>query len=742
MDKNKTKGAKNTYKKIINKNTQKKKEELNNIQTIQNNKIKNSSNKGFETLNKKDKLDNNIFSEDKYSTKHYKKNNFSDIKLKQKKSNFDSILSFINKKQIQKYNCKLNDIKTKNKKNINNVHNYTIINNKKKILKKIPKINEKEEEYFKTFIINKYSTTFAKKPFVSFDENKNMTEVLFNQRKKKKNFFTKSFEDKKFIRFKIFDDLYHKEISKPKIKYNSSLVSKRNKKENSKKLIKLKNNQYSYKLTEYSSSFNNSLPSSVNKIKFNYKKNQNQFEKNKSHKIFITNININLYKENENNYFTKNNDNRNININHGEEKNIDLEKVYLLEEKSLKILKKINNYNSCDEECFNWISFYFRANFYTEEFNLFKKINNYKKIFTYAKMEVICYFLFYDISLNQDFNSASILLKAIMNILHENFLVLMVYFLHIYNNNKKDNNKDNNNIWINKIEKIIDTELKIKLNSEDINEDFIINMIYNTINNINNYYKIIIDNLYNYEDIHQEENIFPDCLKLKDNKNISLEKRKKLICLFFTQVKNDLNEYTFDNMKLFFDLYLNNDNIQFNESKMIKYYIPPIKPKYKYTILINMDETLIYYNKNINKIILRPNLFNFLSKIKQMYELIAFSFYNNSIINQALDLIENESKYFDYILYQEQLDILKNLETLDRSIKHLIVIDTKNNINKKYKKNLILIKGFYGDINCDINLLKILGYILENIKNSINEDDIRIRINKYKNTIKTYLCNN
>jgi hypothetical protein len=133
MDKNKTKGAKNTYKKIINKNTQKKKEELNSIQTIQNNKIKNSSNKGFETLNKKDKLENKIFSDDNYSTKHYKKNNFSDIKLKQKKSNFDSILSFINKKQIQKYNCKLNDIKTKNKKNINNVHNYTIIHNKKKI---------------------------------------------------------------------------------------------------------------------------------------------------------------------------------------------------------------------------------------------------------------------------------------------------------------------------------------------------------------------------------------------------------------------------------------------------------------------------------------------------------------------------------------------------------------------------------------------------------------------------------
>ena len=54
---------------------------------------------------------------------------------------------------------------------------------------------------------------------------------------------------------------------------------------------------------------------------------------------------------------------------------------------------------------------------------------------------------------------------------------------------------------------------------------------------------------------------------------------------------------------------------------------------------------------------------------------------------------------------------------------------------------MIIIKGFYGNDLIDINLLKILGYILQNIKNDNYEDDIRLYIGKYKSTIKTYLMN-
>ena len=82
---------------------------------------------------------------------------------------------------------------------------------------------------------------------------------------------------------------------------------------------------------------------------------------------------------------------------------------------------------------------------------------------------------------------------------------------------------------------------------------------------------------------------------------------------------------------------------------------------------------------------------------------------------------------------------VKDLDNFGRNIKNIIVIDSKINIPKKYKNNLILIKGFQGDEMKDINLLKILSYILQNIKNDNSDEDIRIRINKYKNSIKTYL---
>ena len=779
---------------INNKNIIKKdkKEELtviNTIQNLQTRKIKNINSK-FSNINNKNiqnkklnKLDPNTYNEDYYSTKRDKKSYFSDIKMKKMKSKFDSII-LDNKKETPIYKNKLNNIisrinkfekrirgnnsyifnkdnniiKRKNlEKDINNCNNTIKNINIKNNLFEGVKMNEINREFFKSFQINKISTSFIKEPFNiddKYDKLKNRYENNHRKRKKKERKFTKSFENKKFIKQNNKNDLI---VIKSKINnYNSSLESKRIRKEKDKNID---NNRY--QMTDYFSSFNSTLPITINKIKFgknNKVKTKNSFERIKSHKILITNININLYKEKEKE--NKKCDEEKIKLNlKTEENNIDLEKVYLLEEKVLKIMNKINEYNPCDEECHNWISFYFGINFYSQELNLFKNKNNYKKIYDYIKLEIICYFLCYDISLNQNFCKASFLLKAIMNILHENYLIIISFFLYVYKNDYKDNNK--NDLWINKIEEILENELKIKLNSQDMNEDSITSLIFNSIKNIYNYYNMMIDNLYSIENSENiiNKNNFPNCLKLKEN-NIDQKKKTIIVSLFFSEVKEYLNKYSFENMKLFFYLYLNNqkyNNIKQNKNKnenkkdsntkqYKQYYLSPIKQRYRYTLLINLDKTLIFNNNN--KIILRPNIFYFLSKVKEMYEIIAFSFDSDSIIDEALKLIENKTKYFDYVLNSEQLSInyngklIKNLENIGRDIKNIIVIDNKINIHKKFKNNLILIKGFYGDVSKDINTLKILGYILQNVKNDNCEDDIRIRIKKYKNMIKTYLDNN
>ena len=263
-----------------------------------------------------------------------------------------------------------------------------------------------------------------------------------------------------------------------------------------------------------------------------------------------------------------------------------------------------------------------------------------------------------------------------MNILHENFLIIIKYFLYIH---KKNNLENPNELWIDKLKKIIETELKINVSSQDMNEDSIISLIYNSIKNINNYYEMIIDNLY-LTKIKKNEYIFPNCLKLKDNE-INSKNIFNIISLFFSHANKSLDSYTFDNMKLFFYLYLNNQSYENNEKQNSqinnnKYYLSIGKQRCRYTIIINLDETLLY-NDN-NKIILRPNLFNFLSKIKKMYEIIAFSFDTNSNIDKALKLIENKSKYFDYILYSDQLTInykgklIKDIINLGRDLKNII----------------------------------------------------------------------
>ena len=695
--------------------------------------------------------------------------------------------------------------------------------------------NKIDKEYYKSYVINKYSISFIKNTSKLTDEfkksNKNINEkrnrnqndeqIKINYITIKKNSINNNLKNSKVkSSINIKDKINKSNIIKKK---SLSSLSTNKKSSKSKKTTNLSDNNNFHQMTEFSESFNNnSLPITINKIKFNlnkkfkqsrdkeplmrenddnihilkkikknlYLKKLSTDKKNKtiknnkiikkqnspysrinSQNILITNININLYKdlesskrENIEDYYRINSDEtRNTNLNlklNFEESIIDLEKIYLLGQKMHKILEKINGYQECDEECQNFITFYFSINFHKREIKLFEDNKNEKKLTNYMKLEMMCYFLSYDISLNENFNQASILLKTIINILYDNYLILMSYIFYLNKNQKSDNNSANS-LWLSKIEKIVENEVKINLTSQDMNENSILSIIINSTNTIMNYYKMIIDNLYfinNKSNDNFNNNLkftFPNCLKL-DLKSLDINEKSKIISFFFSNAYKSLNNFSFENMKLFYYLYLNkpkfnsNSNssnkisVSFNKN-IFKYYLPPIKQNYKYSLLINLDETLIY-NDN-GKIILRPNLYNFLEMVKELYEIIIFSFESNLFIDNTVEIIEQKNKYFDYILYSNYFTLnnngklVKDLEALGRNIKNIIVIDSKSHIEKKYKNNLILIKGFYGNDLIDINLLKILGYILQNIKKENYEDDIRLCIQKYKSIIKTYLMN-
>ena len=570
-----------------------------------------------------------------------------------------------------------------------------------------------------------------------------------------------------------------------------------------------------YKINEIPSLFNSIDEKNKNSLLLRIK---NKFEhkrassENSSHSNTSNNslnkTQHNFYKglkiENNDNGIENNTQYANTEENQTKKYEIDLEILFILEEKLKSILNKVNNYTICYNECFDWVNYYFNINFYDKEINLFKLNRNKNNVMYYIKIELLCHFLCYDVSLNKNFNQAGILLKAIFNILHINYLILISYIIYDDNNIKT---KEESN-YLKKIKEIINNELKLKLNSQDMNENSILLLISNNFKEINNYYKMIIDNLYSYYySINDEDdtnnnnnNKFPNCLTLNVNTLNNIQKLK-IISSFFFDIYKFSNNYNFKDLKKFFDLYLykskeretlmpfdnldikndlisvninknnnysinndkyntNNSNNIINSVKLNEYYLPPIKPYYKYTLVLDLDETLVYLQKDFNllnnnyiitkspTLIFRPGLLEFLQKMKSIYELILFSFGRKQYVDYILSIIEKKEKIFEYVLYREHAsyekgDYVKNLSLLGRDLKKVIIIDDFPNVFKLQKNNGICIRPFYGDVVSDRNTLKILGKILEKIRFDADENDgdIRKSLKKHRNYILTNITN-
>ena len=475
---------------------------------------------------------------------------------------------------------------------------------------------------------------------------------------------------------------------------------------------------------------------------------------------------------------------------------INTEKLYIFESRNKAILNKINNYEISYNECHDWIEFYFNNNIYDIFINLFKIKRNKNNIINKIKLEILCLFVCYDASFSKTFCQAGILIKTIFQLLHNNFLIILDYFLK---NFVTMNNGQYNQLLINNLNYIINKELKINLFSQEMtNENYIIEIIEQNYKQINNYYKMIIDNLYNYNfiptsissstinDIYNMNNNkiykFPQCLSLKIDK-LNNNQILRIKSLFFFDAYKLLDNYNILDLKIFYDLYLNKKNIQ-NENlnndvnnnqriiniqknkNMNRYFnilsnkfildnekkkcLPSIKSYYRYSLLIDLD-ILVFNNEIINifninksknrKIILRPGLINFLQEMKQIYELILFS--NNSMdyIKKVLECFGNNEKFFEYILSNNEIKFdkdgsIEDLNLLGRNSKHIIIIYKDQNIYKTKNDNIIYIKPFYGDVQNDGNILNNLTELLKKIKYDVDDsDDIRISLNNYKEEI-------
>ena len=432
---------------------------------------------------------------------------------------------------------------------------------------------------------------------------------------------------------------------------------------------------------------------------------------------------------------------------------INIELLYNLENKILALIYKIKKYQKFEEESFDIINYYFKNDISKYIIQLFNGIYYKNIVISYIKTELLSYFLCYDICFSNSFDQIILLIKSIINLIHNNFLLLIIYIIK-GNKNKIFNYYRNNmnQTIIYYFENIIKQNISKELNNEEIYDGNLIKMIMANVIEINKYYKLIIEYVYQNDYLNNNEidnNIkFPYCLKFANNlnnaniKDIINKKKSIIISSFFIETYQLLNNYSIFDLENFFYSFLDRKNRQIY-SLNNQFILPKMDNiKYKYTLVLDLDETLIHCDKKSNNgfiLLLRPGLIEFLQKMKKIYELILFSFGTSNYVDSIIKVIEKNEKFFEYILDRnhcciyENGDCIKNLNMLNRDLKNIIIIDDTSNYFKLHKENGICIKPFYGDIENDKNTLLVLGNILDKIFLDANiTGDIRISLKKYK----------
>jgi Dullard-like phosphatase family protein len=177
-----------------------------------------------------------------------------------------------------------------------------------------------------------------------------------------------------------------------------------------------------------------------------------------------------------------------------------------------------------------------------------------------------------------------------------------------------------------------------------------------------------------------------------------------------------------------------------NNIKDFPPFLPPINPKYKYTLVLDMDETLIhYFFTNVSGMFfVRPYCFDFLKELNDLYEIVTFTAGTKDYADNILNILDIDNNIIKYRLYRQHTTILgfsvyKDLTKLGRDLSKVIIIDNLKENFKMQPNNGIFIKTWTNDIN-DVqfkDLLKILKDIV-----MYNVNDVRTVIQKMNDEIK------
>ena len=291
--------------------------------------------------------------------------------------------------------------------------------------------------------------------------------------------------------------------------------------------------------------------------------------------------------------------------------------------------------------------------------------------------------------------------------------------IHFNNNNFRSNNnsikKDKNKKYKNNKSK---SPLKNKNNINNtlfIQKDYIESVINLLLEYIKSYKNVKFTN------IIKDLKLFPPINYLLEKANIKLEKKTNINNLIVSTIKKKNNK----------DIINKERNIltEINKEKEINPpFLPKKEPKYKYSLILDLDETIVHYikYKNSEYVQVRPYLDDFIKELSDYYEIIIFTASYQNYADLAINGIDID-KRIKYRLYRQHTmkignTIIKDLSKLGRDLKKIIIIDNCSENYSLQPKNGINLIDFTGNNNDDI-LLYLKKDLIDLYKK--NPDDVR-----------------
>ena len=414
---------------------------------------------------------------------------------------------------------------------------------------------------------------------------------------------------------------------------------------------------------------------------------------------------------------------------------INIEDLMILEEIFHDIILSIKIKSNICNECFELINFYNHSSLYNKFENYFKDDVSKNIVHISILKMLFCVILLYHYSFNNFlFNNNYEYLYTVINLNYKCFLLLCEYI------SNKISIKESENIFVKKLRLMLtrnlkhitvdNKEFKIFFSNLDLN---ISNLNYNLIEIkyylflIQKNIKILLKNLIN-DRFQNDFYILDHTISSISGGEIIKFFRKKIF-----QIINK-NGSVFGNDASF---YGGKSNI-----KNIKIPYLDFKSRKKYTLVLDLDETLISFKimdniKNKGILRLRPGLYEFLTAVKNNYELVIFTSATKEYADPLIDAIEKKEKIFDFRLYRHHTiicenEFVKDIARLGRPLNKLIIVDNLPQNFRLQKENGIMIKAFWGEDVYDTALYE-LGIILNKIANEFY--DTRKGINAYKNDI-------